>query len=100
MEKISLDQIFREYAGRVEKFEIINSEGPILTIQLAGGALIFNFQEEKTNVVSDSQTVLSFLKGELTVTSPGGKSFNISPEGEWKGMIQKGAEDLLGILEK
>jgi hypothetical protein len=100
MEKISLDQILREYASRVQEFEIINSEGAILTIQLAGETFILNFKREKTNVVYEPERVLSFLKGESIIISPMGTEFSLSLNGGWHSMIQKGAEDLLKILEK
>lgn len=99
MKGISLDQIMREYYGRQNVYEILNSEGPILSVVI-DDFYRFRFHREKCETVTTKEDVVSFLKGDIEILSPAGVEFSLSPLGEWSGMIQKGAKHLLEELEK
>lgn len=86
MEKLSLDEIMRQFYKN--KYEFLNSEGPILTLEVIGDEYIFHFNQEKTQVTKDIDFVHEFLfRGEKLI-SPSGKSYDINPYGEWEGMVQ------------
>jgi len=99
MKGISLDQVMRDYYGRQKVYEILNSEGPILSVSV-DDLFRFKFHREKCETVTSKEDVVSFLKGDLEILSPAGVEFSLSPEGDWFSMIQKGAKDLLEELEK
>jgi hypothetical protein len=86
MEKSSLDEVMRQFYKN--KYEFINSEGPILTLEVIGEEYIFYFNQEKTQVTKDVDFVHEFLfRGEKLI-SPSGKSYDVNPYGKWKGMVQ------------
>jgi hypothetical protein len=86
MEKLSLDEIMRQVYKN--KYEFLNSEGPILTLEVIGNDYIFHFNQEKTQVTKDIDFIHEFLFHGKNLISPSGKSYDINPYGDWKGMVQ------------
>jgi hypothetical protein len=91
MEKLSLDEIMREQYKN--KYILLHSEGPILTLERKDKEFIFHFNQENTSITEDIDFVHEFLfRGEKLI-SPSGKSYDINPYGDWKGMIQESEID-------
>lgn len=98
MGKLSLDQIMREYYQRQRVFEVLNSEGPVLSIVI-NEYYYFRFHQEKIDVASTKEEILLFLKGEKEISSPNGKRFSLSADGGWRNMMND-VESIIYELEK
>jgi len=72
----------------MEIYELINSEGAILTLEVDNDQYVFNFEQEKLTYKVDEITANLFVAGKIAILSPSGKSYDLFLNGDWRGMIQ------------
>lgn len=72
---------------RMNTYELINSEGPLLIFELYDNCGIFIFPQELSNKRIDREKLPDYLNGNIDIVSAFGKSFNLSKNGAYKDMI-------------
>ena len=104
---MSLDQIFRDFyssnpkkkkpvTSANKKIVILNSEGTILQAEKKGDEYFFNFKDDKHVMNISKANIRKFLKGELLISIPSGKIFDID---NYTSCICFTEEDMLKFLE-
>lgn len=73
----------------IQSTELVNSEGPLLTITIIGTLVLLSFPCEGAGMVIELDHALEFLRGRRVITSPDGDLFDLSPKGMSRSMVNE-----------